>query len=196
MRSSIEIYNIRTRQMRVVWQTPELFEAPNWSPDGTYLLLNADGLLYRLPLSGDVSPQKVDTGFATTYHMRHIERCCLVRWLQGQMQFGIALLQDHEANGTAVFEGFGKAQHAHIKIVCLLDILDGKHRGNTAEPDRLIGNGIHRETSKERGRRRRTVPVRCHAPNFRLQDSACDVATIKAASGYASAKCFGHSAGR
>ncbi|MQB09435.1 hypothetical protein DXT96_06115 [Agrobacterium sp. ICMP 6402] len=36
MRSSIEIFNIRTRQMRVVWQTPELFEAPNWSPDGKY----------------------------------------------------------------------------------------------------------------------------------------------------------------
>ena len=34
MRSSIEIFNIRTRQMRVVWQTPELFEAPNWSPTG------------------------------------------------------------------------------------------------------------------------------------------------------------------
>ncbi len=29
MRSSIEIFNIRTRQMRVVWQTPDLFEAPN-----------------------------------------------------------------------------------------------------------------------------------------------------------------------
>lgn len=71
MRSSIEIYNIRTRQMRVVWQTPELFEAPNWSPDGTYLLLNSEGFLYRLPLSGDPSPQKVDTGFATICNNDH-----------------------------------------------------------------------------------------------------------------------------
>jgi hypothetical protein len=31
LRSSIEIYNIRTRQSRVVWQTRALFEAPNWS---------------------------------------------------------------------------------------------------------------------------------------------------------------------
>ena len=61
MRSSIEIFNIRTRQMRVVWQTPDLFEAPNWSPDGKYLLLNSEGLLYRLSLAGDIAPEKVDT---------------------------------------------------------------------------------------------------------------------------------------
>ncbi|SPZ34952.1 TolB-like protein [Agrobacterium tumefaciens] len=71
MRSSIEIFNIRTRQMRVVWQTPDLFEAPNWSPDGKYLLLNSEGLLYRLSLTGDVAPEKVDTGFATLCNNDH-----------------------------------------------------------------------------------------------------------------------------
>lgn len=71
MRSSIEIFNIRTRKMRVVWQTPELFEAPNWSPDGKYLLLNSEGLLYRLSLAGDPSPEKVDTGFATICNNDH-----------------------------------------------------------------------------------------------------------------------------
>ena len=71
MRSSIEIFNIRTRQMRVVWQTPELFEAPNWSPDGKYLLLNSEGLLYRLSPFGDASPEKVDTGFATQCNNDH-----------------------------------------------------------------------------------------------------------------------------
>ncbi|OOO30031.1 TolB family protein [Agrobacterium sp. YIC 4121] len=71
MRSSIEIFNIRTRQMRVVWQTPDLFEAPNWSPDGKYLLLNSEGLLYRLSLAGDIAPEKVDTGFATLCNNDH-----------------------------------------------------------------------------------------------------------------------------
>jgi Tol biopolymer transport system component len=71
MRSSVEIFNIHTRQNRVVWQTPELFEAPNCSPDGQYLLLNSEGLLYRLSLSGDGALERVDTGFATQCNNDH-----------------------------------------------------------------------------------------------------------------------------
>ena len=71
LRSSVEVYNIRTRKNRVVWQTEALFEAPNWSPDGRYLLLNSEGLLYRLSLAGDVSPEPVDTGFATRCNNDH-----------------------------------------------------------------------------------------------------------------------------
>ena len=48
MRSSVEIYNIATGQTRIVWQTDRLFEAPNFTADGRSLILNADGLLYRL----------------------------------------------------------------------------------------------------------------------------------------------------
>jgi Tol biopolymer transport system component len=70
-RSSVEIYNIRNRQSRVLWQTDDLFEAPNWSPDGQHLMLNADGLVYRLSLDGDVAPQKIDTGFATLCNNDH-----------------------------------------------------------------------------------------------------------------------------
>lgn len=71
LRSSVEIFNIRTRQNRVVWQTPQLFEAPNWSPDGQSLLLNSEGLMYRLSLTGDVVPLLVDTGFATQCNNDH-----------------------------------------------------------------------------------------------------------------------------
>ncbi|MBD8689292.1 MULTISPECIES: PD40 domain-containing protein [unclassified Rhizobium] len=71
LRSSVEIFNIRTRQNRVVWQTPELFEAPNWSPDGQHLLLNSEGLMYRLSLTGDVVPLVLDTGFATQCNNDH-----------------------------------------------------------------------------------------------------------------------------
>lgn len=71
MRSSVEIYNIRTGENRVVWQTNELVEAPNYSPDGRYLLLNGDGLLYRLPLDGGAGIVQVDTGFATRCNNDH-----------------------------------------------------------------------------------------------------------------------------
>jgi Tol biopolymer transport system component len=70
MRSSVEIYNVRTGRAREVWQTDRLVEAPNFSPDGSYLLLNGDGLLYRLPLDGG-EVVKVDTGFAVNCNNDH-----------------------------------------------------------------------------------------------------------------------------
>jgi Tol biopolymer transport system component len=71
MRSSVEIYTIRTGKNRIVWQTDRLVEAPNFSPDGRYLLLNGDGLLYRLALDGSPEPMEVDTGFATLCNNDH-----------------------------------------------------------------------------------------------------------------------------
>ncbi|MHA7968802.1 TolB family protein [Rhizobium sp. CAU 1783] len=71
MRSSVEIYNIRTRSHRVVWQTERLVEAPNWTPDGAFLILNGDGLLYRLPVDGSAEPVLIDTGFATRCNNDH-----------------------------------------------------------------------------------------------------------------------------
>ena len=50
---------------RVVYSTPQHFEAPNWSRDGTYLLLNSSGQLYRLALSGG-EPERVETGTITS----------------------------------------------------------------------------------------------------------------------------------
>lgn len=71
MRSSVEIYNIKTNNMRVVWQTDQLVEAPNFSPDGTYLLLNGDGLLHRLALDGIGGVETIDTGFAQQCNNDH-----------------------------------------------------------------------------------------------------------------------------
>jgi Tol biopolymer transport system component len=70
MRSSVEIYNVRTGRAHEVWQTEKLVEAPNFSPDGSYLLLNGDGLLYRLPLDGG-EMVRVDTGFAVNCNNDH-----------------------------------------------------------------------------------------------------------------------------
>ena len=70
MRSSVEIYNVRTGRAREVWQTDKLVEAPNFAPDGSYLLLNGDGLLFRIPLDGGEVVQ-VDTGFAVNCNNDH-----------------------------------------------------------------------------------------------------------------------------
>lgn len=71
MRSSVEIFNVRNRESRIVWQTERLVEAPNFSPDGTYLLVNGDGLLYRIALDDKTEIQHVDTGFATRCNNDH-----------------------------------------------------------------------------------------------------------------------------
>ncbi|ARQ10438.1 TolB-like protein [Rhizobium etli] len=70
MRSSVEIYNVGTGRAREVWQTNRLVEAPNFSPDGSYLLLNGDGLLFRLPLDGG-EVVRVDTGFSVNCNNDH-----------------------------------------------------------------------------------------------------------------------------
>ncbi len=71
MRSSVEIYNVRTAETRVVWQTEQLVEAPNFAPDGRYLLLNGNGRLYKLSLDGSGRVEEVDTGFAVTCNNDH-----------------------------------------------------------------------------------------------------------------------------
>ena len=52
-RSRISIYDLRTRSVHVIYTADVLFEAPNWSSDGSYLLANSGGKLYRLELQPD-----------------------------------------------------------------------------------------------------------------------------------------------
>lgn len=70
MRTSLEIYDVKSGVARVVLQTEMLIEAPNWAPDGTYLLVNGEGRLYRVPLD---SPQlqPIDSGAAVKCNNDH-----------------------------------------------------------------------------------------------------------------------------
>ncbi|MGE5647476.1 MAG: TolB family protein [Acidobacteriota bacterium] len=52
VRSKISIFDMKTKTARVIFQADRLFEAPNWSRDGKYLLVNSDGKLFRLPVEG------------------------------------------------------------------------------------------------------------------------------------------------
>lgn len=50
-RSKISIYDLKSGKTRTVFTAEEVFEAPNWSHDGKYLLVNARGKLWRLALN-------------------------------------------------------------------------------------------------------------------------------------------------
>ncbi|CAM3472708.1 PD40 domain-containing protein [Occultella aeris] len=52
-RAELYIADVDTGELTLVHaSSTQLFEAPNWTPDGEYLLVNADGLLYRIPVGG------------------------------------------------------------------------------------------------------------------------------------------------
>ncbi|MEO7414765.1 MAG: hypothetical protein ABIZ81_15565 [Opitutaceae bacterium] len=71
MRSSLEIVTIASRQYRRVYETDTVIEAPNWTRDGAALIFNGGGLIYRLALTGTVTPEKIDTGFAVRCNNDH-----------------------------------------------------------------------------------------------------------------------------
>ncbi|MEX4006220.1 TolB family protein [Neoaquamicrobium sediminum] len=71
MKSEIVIHEPATGAERVVHATDALIEAPNWSPDGTFLVFNGEGLIWRLDLASGAKPQRIDTGFATACNNDH-----------------------------------------------------------------------------------------------------------------------------
>ena len=50
MRSSLEIHDLTTGTTRSVLQSDKVVEAPNWAPDCSWLLVNSEGHLFRVPL--------------------------------------------------------------------------------------------------------------------------------------------------
>lgn len=59
IQSTVSIYDVSSRKTEVVFTKDAVFEAPNWSPDGAYLMINSGGDLYKLPATGGVEPQVV-----------------------------------------------------------------------------------------------------------------------------------------
>ena len=59
LRSRLFIYDLHDGSSHLVYTAASIWEAPNWSPDGTYLLSNSGGHIYRFTLgkSGTAEPQ-------------------------------------------------------------------------------------------------------------------------------------------
>jgi Tol biopolymer transport system component len=71
MKSEIVIHDLATGSERVVLATDQLVEAPNWSPDGKFIVFNGEGLIWRLDLAAGARPERIDTGFATGCNNDH-----------------------------------------------------------------------------------------------------------------------------
>lgn len=69
--SRLEIIDITTLKRQVVFEAPLRFEAPNWTLDNQYLIINSNGLLFCIPATGG-TPEPFDTGFATRCNNDHV----------------------------------------------------------------------------------------------------------------------------
>jgi TolB protein len=70
LHSTLETLSVTSNDRHLIYSAAERFEAPNWSRDGSTLLFNGGGRLWKLPATGG-KPEVVDTGFATKVNNDH-----------------------------------------------------------------------------------------------------------------------------
>ena len=59
--SYLEVYDFETRTHQVIKEFPFLIEAPNWTPDGRWLVVNKHGRLYKTAPDGSTDLIEIDT---------------------------------------------------------------------------------------------------------------------------------------
>ena len=69
--SRLEIVNAESGERRVVKEFNGRVEAPNWTPDGKYLVYNSGGLIYKIPVTGG-EPTVINTGSVKSCNNDHV----------------------------------------------------------------------------------------------------------------------------
>lgn len=71
--SHLEIFDVVTNERTVLRDFPYLIEAPNWTPDGRFLVFNSGGKIYTLEIANpQAAPQLIPTGRATSCNNDHV----------------------------------------------------------------------------------------------------------------------------
>jgi Tol biopolymer transport system component len=94
--SNVSIYNLQTDTVDVVYRDNRLIEAPNWSPDGKFLLVNTGGELYTLRMD-NASPK-----FLTKINIREISHCNNDKSYSPDGSL-IAFSASHDAPGSQIY---------------------------------------------------------------------------------------------
>ena len=72
-RARLMVFDLDTRSAECVFETADfVIEAPNWTPDGQWLVFNCDGLLYRTAPREGGQPQVIFTGSVTDSNNDHV----------------------------------------------------------------------------------------------------------------------------
>ena len=70
--SILEILDVTNSNRTVIKEFPYRVEAPNWTPDGKWLIYNSNGKLYRLSPDSPGEPEAINTGFAKACNNDHV----------------------------------------------------------------------------------------------------------------------------
>jgi TolB protein len=70
IRSYLKTVDVTSGKIEIVYSANQHFEAPNWSRDGKFFLINNSGRLFRLDV-GAAQPQQIPTGSATRVNNDH-----------------------------------------------------------------------------------------------------------------------------
>lgn len=70
LESELVLLNVKTGKEKVILREKRHFEAPNWSRDGKFLIINSDGKLEKVSVKG-VKLGIIDTGFADRCNNDH-----------------------------------------------------------------------------------------------------------------------------
>jgi len=69
--SNLETLDVETGARTLLYQSPASLQAPNWTTDGSALIYNSDGLLYRFDLAARL-PEPLNTGYADRNNNDHV----------------------------------------------------------------------------------------------------------------------------
>lgn len=66
------VFDVAASSAQVIYETSELIEAPNWSPDGKWLIYNGDGRLFRISPDGQDGPHRINTAPVENLNNDHV----------------------------------------------------------------------------------------------------------------------------
>lgn len=70
--SYLEVYDLETHTHQVIKEFPFLIEAPNWTPDGKWLVVNKNGRLYKISPDGSTDLIEINTGTINQCNNDHV----------------------------------------------------------------------------------------------------------------------------
>lgn len=70
--SRLVVLDVDSGEYSVVFESDELVEAPNWTPDGRYFVVSSLGKLFRLPTDGSGGLEPIDIGEVTGVNNDHV----------------------------------------------------------------------------------------------------------------------------
>ena len=70
--AELSIVNCESGESAVIYETAELIEAPNWTPDSNWLIFNADGRIFQISLDEQRGPERINTILSEGLNNKHV----------------------------------------------------------------------------------------------------------------------------